>query len=355
MGGSAFMNGAACSASRWYSCQIKKHKSRPAFLGAQPSHVPMDPNCARMSSIRSFMNQNSSDNDNVSPMNDETTTTTAAAAAARTKKEPRAELLHEELTKLGVNASDLSNAYRMSFLDPHHGYDPKYGKSAIKTYKSYVSPKNRSTQTSDSILAGSIRTARQIDFLIKKHKSQKAEWVRHTDDTAKRTRTFPLILVLDNVRSAFNVGSILRTADACGCAMVITTGITPHPNGSGAEKVGKSALGADLSVPTRHFGTVLEAVAFLRESEVFLVAMETTERSECYTDVTYPKEEGGGTALFLGNEVSGVDTEIIDLLDAVVEIPMFGTKNSLNIAASAPVVMYEVLRQWGALDSADNK
>jgi len=93
-----------------------------------------------------------------------------------------------------------------------------------------------------------------------------------------------------------------------------------------------------------------------------LVGMETTERSKCYTNVRYPGsdifiEDGQvidgsrlkGVALFLGNEVSGVDTEIMPLLDEVVEIPMFGKKNSLNVAACAPVVMFEVLRQWGAI------
>jgi tRNA G18 (ribose-2'-O)-methylase SpoU len=86
--------------------------------------------------------------------------------------------------------------------------------------------------------------------------------------------------------------------------------------------------------------------------------METTERSEFYTSVRYPgpstnadfREDCSldtGVALFLGNEVSGVDTDIMPLLDQVIEIPMFGKKNSLNVAACAPVVMFEILRQWG--------
>ncbi len=179
-----------------------------------------------------------------------------------------------------------------------------------------------------------------------------------------RRRIFPLIVVLDNVRSAFNVGSIFRTADACGCLEIVTTGITPHPNGSGAEKISKSALGADRVIATRHFVTTKQAVEYLRTDKpnVMLVGMETTERSKCYTDIKYPGSDicieygqvmdGSklkGVALFLGNEVSGVDTEIMPLLDEVVEIPMFGKKNSLNVAACAPVVMYEVLRQWGVI------
>ena len=203
------------------------------------------------------------------------------------------------------------------------------------------------------------RYARQIDFLSKRHRSREAEWVRHID-TAEHRRTFPLVLVLDNLRSAANVGSIYRSADACGCLEILTTGITPHPNGNGAEKLAKSALGAERIVTSRHFTTTKQALEFLREERpnLLLVGMETTDRSKCYTDVQYPGSElpnSGedltqypGVALFLGNEVSGVDTDIMPELDQVVEIPMFGKKNSLNVAACAPVVMYEILRQWGA-------
>ena len=177
-------------------------------------------------------------------------------------------------------------------------------------------------------------------------------------ETNNQREVFPLILLLDNVRSAFNVGSLFRTADACGCCMVITTGITPHPNGNGAEKLAKSALGADHAVPSRHFATTLEAIQFLRSHSpsLHLVGMETTHRSKLYTDVIYAgegltlKPDGNlpdiGTVLVLGNEVTGVDTEILNLMDSVVEIKMYGLKNSLNVAACAPVVLYEILRQW---------
>lgn len=213
--------------------------------------------------------------------------------------------------------------------------------------------------TRENVEVAANRYARQIDFLSKRHRSQEAEWVRHID-TSEHRRTFPLVLVLDNVRSAANVGSIYRSADACGCLEILTTGITPHPNGNGAEKLAKSALGAERIVPSRHFATTKLALEFLREERpnLLLVGMETTERSKVYTDVKYPGvsnnsdeedvTQSPGVALFLGNEVSGVDTEIIPLLDQVVEIPMFGKKNSLNVAACAPVVMYEILRQWGA-------
>lgn len=276
-------------------------------------------------------------------------------------KNSRFKALRDQLALLGIDADELANAALRS-VTTTDGYDARYGKSAIRAYRTYMSPRQSkadSVRTEDVTVAAT-RCARQIDFLAKRHRSREAEWVRHTD-TAEHRTTYPLTIVLDNVRSAFNVGSIFRTADACGVSEVITTGITPHPNGSGCEKLSKSALGADQVVPHRHFGTTTEAVEFLRTERqgVMLVGMETTERSQCYTDVSYPGGgsvadggsgyDGPGTALFLGNEVSGVDTDVMPLLDVVVEIPMFGLKNSLNIAASAPVVMYEILRQWGAM------
>ena len=298
-------------------------------------------------------------------------------ATTRDIQTKRIKALHQELSLLGIDADELASAANRS-IKTTEGFDPKYGKPAIKTYRTYVNPgpsKVDIVKKEDAEVAAA-RCARQIDFLAKRHRSHEADWIRHTDtvadgDDIQSKSRFPLLLVLDNVRSAFNVGSIFRTADACACAEIITTGITPHPNGSGAEKLAKSALGADRVVPSRHFATTMEAVQYLRNKKpgVMLVGMETTKLSKCYTDVIYPggatnekmigRCENGdsteaaterGTALFLGNEVTGVDTEVLPLLDVVVEIPMFGTKNSLNIAACAPVVMYEILRQWSAIE-----
>ena len=280
----------------------------------------------------------------------------------------RKERLHFHLNELNVNTILLEDAALRS-VTTTDGFDIHFGKSAIKAYRSYIdpSPKKLHAILRENVDIASNRYARQIDFLSKRHRSREAEWVRHIDtSSSSRRTTFPLILVLDNVRSAANVGSIFRSADACGCLEVITTGITPHPNGNGAEKLAKSALGAEYIVPSRHFATTVQAMEYLRSerSQLQLVGMETTERSQCYTSVHYPGPRirsevavsddeddditlAPGVALFLGNEVSGVDTEILPLLDKVIEIPMFGKKNSLNVAACAPVVMYEILRQWG--------
>ena len=257
-----------------------------------------------------------------------------------------------------------------SLKDPTQGYDQRFGKSALKTYLSFVYPKkNPPVHHLDDVQleAAAGRCAQQIDFLIKRHRSHETEWIRHHDGTTTTTTTsatsennthqtkvlrrFPIVLVLDNLRSALNVGSLYRTAETCACEEVITCGITPHPNGNGAEKLRKSALGAEHLVPTQHFPTTQQALQHIRSHnpQMYIVAMETTARSRMYTSIDYAKcyDNGGGIALVLGNEVTGVDAELLTTeMDDIVELPTFGEKNSLNVAACAPVVIYEILRQW---------
>jgi tRNA G18 (ribose-2'-O)-methylase SpoU len=259
----------------------------------------------------------------------------------------RTNLLQRQLSQLDIDASALHEAAIQSIQNPTEGYNNSYGKSAIRCYRSFIYPKSDEF-TPDPIqqLAFASRCARQVDFLIKRHKSAQSDLIRHVDTSTERT-VYPIILVLDNVRSALNVGSLFRTADATGCTMVVTVGITPHPLGSGADKLAKSALGAEHCVPSKHFELVTDVLKYLRDTypDYTLVGMETTHFSLDYTQMEYPRR---GIVLFLGNEVTGVDTEILPLLNQVVEIPMHGLKNSLNIAACAPVVLYEILRQWDA-------
>jgi 23S rRNA (guanosine2251-2'-O)-methyltransferase len=136
-----------------------------------------------------------------------------------------------------------------------------------------------------------------------------------------------------------NVGSIFRTAETAGTALVVTCGITCHPP---HPKLMKTALSSVESVPTRHFESVMEAIEWLRADGWSIVVMETTERSEEYSSTAYPPK----TALVVGNEVSGVDVRLIALADKVVQIPTYGVKNSLNVASALPIVLFEVLRQW---------
>ena len=164
-----------------------------------------------------------------------------------------------------------------------------------------------------------------------------------------RSNRVPLSqVVLDNVRSAYNVGSIFRSADTAAVAEEITCGFTPHPP---HPKLAKTGFGAVDHVPTRHFESTLAALHALRSEGVAIAAMETTERSVNYAELDFPPK---GVALILGNEEVGVDTAVLEECDEIVEIPTLGTKNSLNICSAASVVLYEILRQWGALGDASD-
>ena len=156
----------------------------------------------------------------------------------------------------------------------------------------------------------------------------------------RRLPKHPIYLVLDHLRSAFNVGSLFRTADTARLAGILTCGYTAHPP---HPKLEKTALGTLDYIPTYHFDTGLEAVAWLRQRQIPVWALETTSHSRGHTKVRFPKP----VALVLGNEALGVSQELIEHSDQLVQIPTFGYKNSLNVAAAGAVVVFEVLRQWG--------
>jgi tRNA G18 (ribose-2'-O)-methylase SpoU len=156
--------------------------------------------------------------------------------------------------------------------------------------------------------------------------------------------TFPLTIILDNVRSASNVGVIFRVAETAGVKEIITCGFTPHPPNP---KLLKTALGAVEYVPTRHFDSTAQALETLQAEGVTVWACETTSDSELYSNVEYPQNVG----LIFGNEVIGVDTDVLTLCPKTLKIPMFGIKNSLNVGTAMSVLVFEVLRQWGHFPS----
>ena len=158
------------------------------------------------------------------------------------------------------------------------------------------------------------------------------------DEYARRPK-FPAVLVLDNLRSAFNVGALFRVADTARLAGLLTCGHTAHPP---HPRLDKTALGSLDYVATRHYPRTEEALQRLREDGVPVWALETTSRSRHYARVSYPRP----VALVLGNEALGVQPSVLESCDELIEVPVFGFKNSLNVAAAAAVVVYEILRQW---------
>ena len=150
----------------------------------------------------------------------------------------------------------------------------------------------------------------------------------------------PLVVVLDNVRSLHNVGSVFRTADAFRLAGVVLCGITAVPP---APEIHKTALGAEDSVQWSYFADTLDALAAPRADGYGLLAVEQVEGS--HTLSAFPVEQGRKYALVLGNEVKGVRQEVVDACDAAVEIPQYGTKHSLNVSVTAGIVMWEFFKR----------
>lgn len=160
---------------------------------------------------------------------------------------------------------------------------------------------------------------------------------RKSVDEFKRSQKSPVIAVLENVRSAYNVGSVLRTADAFLLEAVYTTGYTAHPP---HKEIKKTALGADESVTTKHFPNAEEAVKELRAEGYKIYAVEQAENSRLLHKLrTAPDEK---IAVILGNEVSGVEQSTIALCDGCIEIPQLGMKHSLNIATAAGIVLWKL-------------
>jgi tRNA G18 (ribose-2'-O)-methylase SpoU len=142
-----------------------------------------------------------------------------------------------------------------------------------------------------------------------------------------------MIPILDNIRSAQNTGSIIRTCDALGIKEAAFCGITPDPTDP---KVKKTALGAESDINFKYFKTSSDAINYYRELGCLVLALETSG-----TDIKkYPKKSDALTCLIIGNEVSGISEQILKKSDQVLSIPMKGHKESLNVAVSFGIAAY---------------
>ncbi len=150
-------------------------------------------------------------------------------------------------------------------------------------------------------------------------------------------RRLPMSVVLDDVRSLHNVGSIFRTADGLGVAKIWLCGITGFPPRAA---IAKTALGAEMAVPWEHRRDVVATVRRLKEAGWSIVVLEQTDASVAYSAFSpHPP-----VCLVLGGEIEGVCSEVVELADAAVEIEMAGIKNSLNVAVAFGVVAYHFRR-----------
>lgn len=160
-------------------------------------------------------------------------------------------------------------------------------------------------------------------------------------ETFKAQPKTPLVIVLDNVRSALNVGSAFRTADAFALEKVYLCGITAQPP---HREILKTALGATESVEWEHLDDPAEAVLRLQKAGFRVVAIEQVENSVSLGDFKWA--DSAPLALIFGNEVAGVSEAALSTVDGALEVPQFGTKHSLNISVCIGIVVWDLFRQW---------
>jgi 23S rRNA (guanosine2251-2'-O)-methyltransferase len=168
-------------------------------------------------------------------------------------------------------------------------------------------------------------------------KLKNSELDRLSVDQYKEIEKTAITVVLDNVRSCNNIGSVFRTSDALLIEKVILCGITATPPNT---EIHKTALDAEKSVPWEYFEDACVAVAQLKESGYRVYAVEQVENSILLPDFTPINDQK--LALVFGNEVKGVQQSVINICDGAIEIPQFGTKHSFNIAVSAGIVLWDL-------------
>ena len=164
------------------------------------------------------------------------------------------------------------------------------------------------------------------------------ELKRLSPEDFKQTEKTPVVVVLDNVRSLHNVGSVFRTSDAFLIEAIYLCGTTATPPNA---EIHKTALGAENTVEWQYFEHTLDAVRHLKQKSYRILAVEQAENSISLDKLDL---ENHPYAVILGNEVKGIDQAVMDYCDACIEIPQFGTKHSLNVSVAAGIVIWEIFR-----------
>ncbi len=156
----------------------------------------------------------------------------------------------------------------------------------------------------------------------------------------KEEPKIPLVVILDNVRSLNNIGSVFRSSDAFLVKSIYLCGITATPPNV---EIHKTALGAEDSVEWRYFDNTGEAIAQLKKEQYIICAIEQAENSVMLNELNLNADNN--YAIILGNEVKGVPQQYVDMCDCCIEIPQFGTKHSLNVSVAAGIVIWEFSKQ----------
>lgn len=178
------------------------------------------------------------------------------------------------------------------------------------------------------------------DWLKTMRKLKITEMHRISTEEFKAAEKLPLVVVLDHVRSLYNVGSVFRSSDAFRVESICLCGITATPP---QVEIHKTALGAEDAVDWKYYARTQDALDDLKSAGWEVWAVEQAEGSVMLQD--FVPEEGKKYAIVLGNEVKGVQQEVIDRCDGCIEIPQFGTKHSLNVSVTAGILIWEFARK----------
>jgi 23S rRNA (guanosine2251-2'-O)-methyltransferase len=179
----------------------------------------------------------------------------------------------------------------------------------------------------------------KVKFFDRMKKLSMSDLNRLSVEDFRRSGKIPLVIVLDNIRSQHNIGSVFRTADAFRVECIHLCGITATPPN---REIHKSALGATESVAWKYFGETSQSLQELKDQGYLLYAIEQTNES-IPLDKFRP-DEGRKMAVIFGNEVNGIDENLLGMVDGAVEIPQSGTKHSLNVSVATGIILWELSR-----------
>ncbi len=163
---------------------------------------------------------------------------------------------------------------------------------------------------------------------------------RLTVEEFRQAPKWPYVVVLDNVRSIYNVGSMMRTSDAFRCSSMYLCGITVKPP---HKDLMKTALGAENTIDWKYYPSSLEAINELKKQGYFVIAVEQTYTSKSLSEIEFNADKP--IAFVFGNEVDGVSEEVLQQCDVCIEIPQFGSKHSFNVSVTCGMILWEFAKQ----------
>jgi tRNA G18 (ribose-2'-O)-methylase SpoU len=173
---------------------------------------------------------------------------------------------------------------------------------------------------------------------MKKLKHNEILQLRISEEQSKSIQRHRIKLILHNIRSLYNVGSIFRTADSALVSEIVLCGYTPHPP---RKEIEKTALGAVNTVPWSYYQNIEDAINKFRSENWKIAALELCDKSRPYNSLN---QNDFPLCIILGNELNGIDDEVIEKCDFAIEIPMYGVKHSLNVSVAAGIAVYEAVK-----------